>query len=111
MQLHYNFLEDQPNKPLLEIKNDHKFNIYVNLNIPKTQFLNTYCIPSLKECNHSFEIWFGLFFDIYSRQFLLIDKTKTMNYIKYQIYLNFSSYCKNLLPSTFEIPTINSLQE
>ena len=33
MQLHYNFLIDQADKPLITIKNDHKFNIYVNINI------------------------------------------------------------------------------
>ncbi len=55
MQLHYNFLIDQTDKPLIIIKNDHKFNIYIDINIPQTYFLNTYRIPSLKKCNHSFE--------------------------------------------------------
>src|SRR2546428_13682307 len=34
-----------------------------------------------------------------------------MNYIKYQIYLQFSSYLKKLLPPTFEFSNIDSLQE
>ena len=34
-----------------------------------------------------------------------------MNYIKYQIYLQFSQYLKKLLPPTFEFTNINSLQE
>src|SRR5437868_3733275 len=34
-----------------------------------------------------------------------------MNYIKYQIYLQFSQYLKKLLPLTFEFTNINSLQE
>jgi len=55
MQLHYNFLIDQADKPLITVKNDHKFNIYVDINIPEIHFLNTYYIPTLKEYNHSFE--------------------------------------------------------
>ena len=55
MQLHYNFLIDQADKPLIIVKNDYKFNIYVDINIPEIHFLNIYHIPSLKECNYSFE--------------------------------------------------------
>jgi hypothetical protein len=111
MKLHYNFHEDQLDKPLLTIKSDHKFNIYIDLNIPKENFLNTYKTPSLNECNHSFENWYNSFFNSYSRQFVLIDKPKTMNYIKYQIYLQLTSYLKKLLPLQFAFEKPNSLQE
>jgi hypothetical protein len=111
MQLHYNFHEDQPNKPLVTIKSDHKFNIYIDLNISKQDFLNTLKTPSLNECNHSFENWYNSFFANYSRQFILINKPKTMNYIKYQIYTQLISYLKKLLPSQYSFNKPNSLQE
>lgn len=111
MKLHYNLKDDQPNKPLLLIRNDPKFNIYIDLNIPKQSFLDTYRTPSLNECNLSFEKWFNSFFESYSRQFIIINKQKTMNYIKYQIHLQLSSYLKNLLPSQFEFNRPTSLQD
>jgi hypothetical protein len=102
MQFHYNITEDLPDKPLVNFRSDHKFNIYIDLNIPKQNFLNTFQTPSLKECNYSFEKWYNPFFEIYSRQFILINKTKTMNYIKYQTYLKLSSYLKSLLPNSYQ---------
>ena len=43
------------NKSLITVKSDHKFNIYIDLNILKEDFLNSYKINSLKECNYTFE--------------------------------------------------------
>src|SRR5205085_12215499 len=93
------------------IKSDYKFNIYIDLNIHKQEFLISYKIISLKKYNYTFKKWYNSFFKIYSCQFILIDKSKTMNYIKYQIYLQFSSYQKKLLPDSFEYLNPTSLQD
>jgi hypothetical protein len=111
LQLHYFISDDSPNKPLFNIQSDSKFNVNVSLNIPKTQFLQNFCIPSLKEYKPKLETWFKSFFEVYKRQFLSIDETKVFNFIKYEIANKLSLECKKLLPLEFEITSISSLTE
>ena len=74
---------DQERK-YLTIKQDKKFNITLLFNIPKTQFLEKFNIPSLKNSLEYFENWFEKFFPTYNWQFdEPLNKTKIYNTLKY----------------------------
>jgi hypothetical protein len=112
LKLIYYKNENQLNKmPFLTINNDKQFNIYVHLNIPTLQFLNTFQVPSLKKCKPQFDEWYERFFSTYSRQFTEINKEKTYNYLKYQIAQQFATACKQFLPDRYNISEIFSLQD
>ncbi|CAG8472572.1 6724_t:CDS:2 [Gigaspora margarita] len=111
LTLKYNILVDEPNKPLFDIYNDRRFNIFVTLNLPKQRFLETFRIPSLKPYLNSFKEWYEKFFEAYSKQFEKINKTKVFNFIKYDIATKLSEDCKALLLSDFTISEISSFQE
>jgi len=106
----YNFEYDAP-KPLFSIYNNNYFNITVTFNIPKTKFINTFRIPSLKPYTQIFNTWYADFFKAYQKQFTEINEDKVRNYIKYQIATTLAEECKKLLPSDFQITEPTSLQE
>ena len=94
---------DQEEK-YLTIKQDKKFNIILLFNIPKTQFLEKFNIPSLKNSLEYFENWFEKFFPIYNQQFdEPLNKTKVHNALKHQFRLQFIKQLTLLLPTEYEI--------
>jgi hypothetical protein len=85
------------------IKSDNKFNIQLLFNIPKTNFLQKFNIPSLKNSLDHFDKWFESFFFLYNRQFdQPLDKQKVYNSLKYQIRQHFIIQLKLFLPSEFQ---------
>src|SRR6185436_13295454 len=65
--LNYFISEDAINQPLFKIQNNEKYNINISLNIPKQEFLQTFCIPSLKKHRPDLESWFKPFFANYKK--------------------------------------------
>src|SRR5690242_11485838 len=65
LNLYYFTSIDIKNQPLFKIQNNNRFNINVFFNIPKTQFLNDFYIPSLKSYKTNFDTWFKSFFKVY----------------------------------------------
>jgi hypothetical protein len=99
-------------KPYLTIKHDLKFNIHLLFNLPKTQFLDKFNIPSLKNSLDHFDQWFEQFFITYNRQFeQSLNKTKVYNALKYQIRQQFITHLSKLLPTTYEIKEPQTFQE
>ena len=111
LSLQYNFEYDNTKKPLLSIHNNNRFTVTVTLNIPKTRFMNTFRIPSLKPYTNNFDSWFENFFKAYKKQFTEINETKVRNYLKYQIATTLADECKKYLPSKYEITNPFSLQD
>ena len=111
LTLKYNILVDEPTKPLFDIYNDRRFNVFVTLNLPKQRFLETFRTPSLKAYLDFFKDWYEKFFEVYEKQFEKIDKTKVFNFIKYDIATKLSEECKAFLPSNFTLSEVSSFQE
>ena len=109
--LYYFISKDAINQPLFKIQNDKKYNINISLNILKQEFLQPFCISSLKKYKPDLEKWFKPFFANYKKQFINIDETKTFNYIKYEAATKLAESCKRLLSFDFKIISIDSLQE
>src|SRR6185436_6555837 len=83
----------------LTIQSDARFNIKLLFNVPKTLFLERFCIPSLKNSLDHFNSWFDTYFPPYSRQFSSnIDKEKVRTSLRIQFRQHFILQLSKHLP-------------
>src|ERR1043165_1932761 len=111
LTLHYYISYDLLNKAPFQIQNDDKLNVNISFNINTEKFQNTFQIPSLKPHKAILENWFNKFFEIYKRHSPNIIKNKVLNFLKYQTATRYAEEHKKLLPQSFNIESITSLQE
>ena len=100
------------NKQYFTVKSDSKFNIHIDFNIPKTLFLQKLNIPSLANSSDHLKQWFKQFFPTYKRQFTQpLVEDKVFNALKYQIWQQFITHLKEIVPSSVCFKQPNNLQE
>jgi hypothetical protein len=96
----------------LTIQSDARFNIKLLFNVPKTLFLERFCIPSLKNSLDHFNSWFETYFPPYSRQFSSnIDKEKVRTSLRIQFRQHFILQLSKHLPESYTFQKPNSLHE
>ena len=100
------------NKQYFTVKSDSKFNIHIDFNIPKTLFLQKLNIPSLANSSDHLKQWFKQFFPTYKHQFTQpLVEDKVFNALKYQIWQQFITHLKEIVPSSVCFKQPNNLQE
>jgi hypothetical protein len=93
----------------LTIQSDARFNIKLSFNIPKTLFLERFCIPSLKNSLDHFNSWFDTYYPPYSKQFSSnIDKEKVRTSLRIQFRQHFILQLSKHLPETYTFKKPNS---